>query len=327
MSQELRITTMAEPETEAFSAGDFIREIGRGRDGARNLGYERARTLFDEIFAEGLSELELGAVLIAFRMKGESADEVAAGLAALERWIHKLPVDPLRPVVSIPSYNGSRNVANLTPLLACMLADSGVQVIVHGVRSDPKRVTTFQVMQAMGIDPAHCVDDVPGLLERNLPAFVPIDVLSPRLSRLLDLRWRLGVRNTGHTLAKLLNPVADPQALLLTSYTHPEFELLQHELMLRLRCNALISRGTEGEVVANARRYGRIDWLHDGQSVTLLEAQPLPISDTMPLPPGSDVVACAGWIQSVLAGERQAPLALQAQFACVRRALGLQAVA
>jgi hypothetical protein len=31
-------------------------------------------------------------------------------------------VDPARPVISIPSYNGARNTPNLVPLLACLLA-------------------------------------------------------------------------------------------------------------------------------------------------------------------------------------------------------------
>ncbi len=320
---DIEVETMAEQagQHDTFSIAGAIREIGRGRHGARGLSFEHARALFERLLADELSDLAVGAVLLAWRMKGESVDEVAAGLDALASWVHHVPVDPERPVVSIPSYNGSRKIANLTPLLACLLADSGIQVIVHGVRHDPGRVTTYESMRAMGLDVASSIGDVPALLARNLPAFVPIDVLSPRLSRLLDLRWQLGVRNVGHTLAKLLDPVGDRRCLLLASYTHPEFEQLQHELLARLGAHALVSRGTEGEVFANPRRHARIDRLHEGRSTTVLDAQALPIAQVMPLPAGDDVAACAAWMQSVLSGEREAPPALQAQIACVREAL------
>ncbi|MFT3800577.1 MAG: DNA-binding protein YbiB [Burkholderiaceae bacterium] len=321
MSIEAQVRQVSIGRQDDFSITDAIHEIGRGRHGARGLSFQRARILFERLLADELSDLAVGAVLMAWRMKGESVDELAAGLTALVPWIRHVPVDPARPVVSIPSYNGSRKLANLTPLLACLLADSGIQVIVHGVRQDPGRVTTYQLMRAMGLDVATRIDDVPALLARSLPVFVPIDVLSPRLSRLLDLRWQMGVRNVGHTLAKLLNPVGDPRCLLLASYTHPEFELLQHELLLRLSAHALVSRGTEGEVFANPRRHARIDRLYGGKSATALDAQPLPIGQVMPLPAGNDVAACAAWMQSVLSGEREAPPALQAQVACVREAL------
>jgi hypothetical protein len=81
--------------------------------------------------------------------KGESLDEVRAGLDVLEPLLRRVPVDPMRPTVAIPSYNGARSTANLTPLLACLLADSGLQVVVHGVTGDPRRTTTAEIMQLL----------------------------------------------------------------------------------------------------------------------------------------------------------------------------------
>ena len=42
------------------------------------------------------------------------------------------------PVV-IPSYNGARKQANLTPLLALLLSRLGLPVVVHGVTEDSSR--------------------------------------------------------------------------------------------------------------------------------------------------------------------------------------------
>ena len=69
-------------------AGEVLRElgarraqhgqgvVGRGREGARALDPARARALFDAVFEGRIGELELGGVLIALRMKGESVDEI-----------------------------------------------------------------------------------------------------------------------------------------------------------------------------------------------------------------------------------------------------------
>lgn len=309
-----------------FEIAPCLREIGRGGSGARSLDVARARTLFEAIFAGRVDDLALGAVMIALRVKGESVDEIEGALAALDSHIDRIAVDLSRPVVAIPSYNGARKMANLTPLLACLLADAGLQVIVHGVTDDAMRTTTHQIMLAMGIAPVEHVDDAADLLSRNDPAFVPIDVLSPALARMLALRRRLGVRNIGHTLAKLLNPSPSEKCLRLTSFTHPEFDELQHALFTRLRQPALVMRGTEGEVVANAKRRARIDWLHDGRCDVMLEAETLPMGEVPSLPPAHDAVATASWIQSVLSGERPVPPSIASQVDCVLAALKPAAV-
>ncbi|MEF8769703.1 hypothetical protein [Candidatus Accumulibacter contiguus] len=47
----------------------------------------------------------------------------------------------------IPTYNGARRNANLTPLLALLLQRFGVPVLLHGLSDDYGRVTSEQVLQ------------------------------------------------------------------------------------------------------------------------------------------------------------------------------------
>jgi hypothetical protein len=51
---------------------------------------------------------------------------------------------------------------------------------------------------------------------------VPTEVLQPGLKRLLDVRAAVGLRNSAHSLVKLMNPCAGP-AVIVSSYTHPEY--------------------------------------------------------------------------------------------------------
>jgi anthranilate phosphoribosyltransferase len=126
-----------------FPAARFIKEIGRGKKGARSMTRDDARALYAAMLDGRVSDLELGGVLLAMRIKGESVDEIAGFLDAAEDSFERLPAPPgqYAPVL-IPSYNGARKMANLTPLLAMLLAREGVPVLVHGVTTDPGRVTS-----------------------------------------------------------------------------------------------------------------------------------------------------------------------------------------
>jgi anthranilate phosphoribosyltransferase len=309
-----------------MDAQRFIKEIGRGAEGARSLPYDMALQMFEFLFEGRFDDIELGAILIALRMKGESLDEVRAALDVLEPGLNRLPVDMTRPCVSIPSYNGARHTPNLVPLLACLLADAGVQVVVHGVSGDERRTTTAEIMSAMGLGAVRDIGQAVDVIDRGVPAFVPVELLSPPLAGLLALRARLGVRNIGHTLAKLINPTLAPDCLRMASFTHPEFNRLQHDYFIGSRRPAMLLPATEGEVVASTRRTAQIDWVHDGECEVAVLAQAIASGGLPALPDASDACATARWIQSVLAGERPVPQAIDQQVGAVLLALGIRTV-
>src|SRR5471030_2918752 len=120
----------------------LIKEIGRGRNHARDLDQETACELYQAILAGDVPALELGGILIALRIKGESEAEMLGFFQAMQEQVMALqaPLNMPPPIV-IPSYNGARKQANLTPLLALALARLGFPVVVHGVTQDPSRVT------------------------------------------------------------------------------------------------------------------------------------------------------------------------------------------
>lgn len=140
---------------DTFAAARFIREIGRGRKGSRSLSRDDARALYGAMLDGRVSDLELGGIMLAMRIKGESVEEIAGFLDASEASFDLLPAPAGRyaPVL-IPSYNGARKMANLTPLLAMLLAREGVPVLVHGVTHDPGRVTSAEIFAAMGLPAA-----------------------------------------------------------------------------------------------------------------------------------------------------------------------------
>jgi anthranilate phosphoribosyltransferase len=318
------------PHPDAFPAARFIKEIGRGVKGARSMTRDDARDLYQAMLDGRVSDLELGGILLAMRIKGESVDEIAGFMDAAETSFAPLPAPPgdYAPAL-IPSYNGARKLANLTPLLAMLLAREGVPVLVHGVRQDPGRVTTAEIFAEMGIGPTGSTAGMLDAFAARKPCFMPIELLAPQLAHQLSLRRILGVRNSTHTLVKILQPFDGP-ALRLVSYTHPEYLTMLSAyfggLAPAARGDAFLMRGTEGETVANANRAQQIDWFH-GNVQTLLVERDAPADELAPAPEGRDAAATAAWIAHALNGEQPVPAPIAAQVAqCVRVARALRAI-
>jgi anthranilate phosphoribosyltransferase len=291
----------------------YIKEIGRGHEGARPLGVDAAADLMGQVLDGQVTDLEVGAFALAMRIKGETVDELLGFGQATQSRCMALPSD--RPVIVIPSYNGARRLPNLTPLLALRLAQEGARVLVHGPRHDPARVTTADIFQALALPPAEDAATVQERWRRREPAFIATDTLSPALQRLLDVRWVVGLRNSGHTVAKLLQPVVGAPALRLASHTHPEFGTLMADLAQRSAADMMLLRGTEGEPVADPRRCPRLDtWLAGAwQSDLSCPAQEGVLTELPLLPRQIDAATVAVYIQGVLAGEKPGPAPLDRQ--------------
>jgi anthranilate phosphoribosyltransferase len=303
---------------EPFAAAPFIKEIGRGKKGARGLSRADAQQLYAAMLDGRVSDLEVGAIVLALRFKGESVDELAGFLEAAEASFPKVadPAGEFAPVL-IPSYNGARKLANLTPLLALLLAREGVPVLVHGVTRDPGRVTSAEIFEALGLHAAGTHADLAQAFAQRQPAFMAIELLAPKMAHLLSLRRILGVRNSTHTLVKILQPF-DGAALRLVSYTHPEYLESLGEYFTgaapHARGHAFLMRGTEGETVANANRAQQIDWFHDGERTTLVQRD-APTDELAEMPEDKDAVTTAAWIGRALRGEVPVPPSITEQVA------------
>lgn len=293
----------------------IIKEIGRGKNAARDLNHDDAHALFAAMLADEIPDLQRGAILMALRIKGESLEELAGFLEACEACYTHLAA-PLNTVpVVIPAYNGARQLPNLTLLLAHLIAREGVPVLVQGVTRDPGRVTTCEVFEAMGIHPARSLDEAREQLAARHLAFLPLDVMAPPLARVLALRGAMGVRSSGHTLAKMLQPFATP-AVRLVSVTHPDYLTRMREFFTTRAAHALLLRGTEGEAVAHPRREPVVEWCDGMTSQTwAAHAEENPV-----LPHSRDAAVTAAWIADALAGACAAPVSITHQAACCVRA-------
>ncbi|MDE2440050.1 MAG: DNA-binding protein YbiB [Betaproteobacteria bacterium] len=305
-----------------MSYGQYIKEIGRGANGARNLSRDDAHQLYAAMLDGGVPDLELGAIILGLRVKGESLDEMLGFLAATDERTHQLdiPHGRGRPVV-LPTYNGARKEANLTPLLALLLQRFGVPVLVHGLIEGYGRVTSAHIFRELGVMPSSSTHQAQVALDEKGLAFMPLSALSPGIHNLLSLRSRMGVRNSAHSLVKLIDPFRG-EAVLVAPATHPDFIELMRNIMLARGQRGLLLRGTEGEPYANAKRRPRLEHLHDGVSDILFEAEHESLRALPNLPETTDAASTARWIRRVLDKQIPLPKPIANQLTCLLYASG-----
>lgn len=285
----------------------YIKEIGRGKDGARALTREQAADLFGQALDGSITDLEMGAFCLAMRVKGETADEMAGFLDATHQRITPIPAGD-KPLVIIPSYNGARKLPGLTPLLALLLAREGLPVLLHGMRTEARRILASDVLLALDVPALTAPEKIANGTVRHIHT----QHLHAGLARLLSVREVVGLRNPGHSVVKLMSPCAGP-SVVVTAYTHPEyFEMLQTTFRT-LGVSALLSRGLEGEVATDPRRTPRYDGFVHGVHAVLESQQPGTASEVPGLPTEIDVATTATYTRCVLTGELPIPPAIERQ--------------
>lgn len=300
----------------------LIKEIGRGTRGARDLDEARAEALFGAILDGRVPELELGAILLSMRIKGESAAELAGFWRAMQARTAPVAIPDGPRCVLLPTFNGARKQANLMPLVALLLAREGVPVLIHGRHDFDSRQSPFELLAALGLAPAGSPAEAGTQLQRERLAILPLSALNPGLDALMALRPRLGVRNSGHSVAKLLD-AAPGRSVRVVAVTHPEYLDSMGQALLAQSDpgqgghRGLLMRASEGEAYAHLRRKAQLYGFVDGQR---LDLHPDDSTDLdWPLSPDCEAEANARLIEAMLDGREPLPPRIAEQVAALQR--------
>lgn len=288
----------------------FIREIGRGKDGSRSLSREQAGELMGIILDGHANEMQIGAFCIAMRVKGETPEEMAGFLDAVHARLHYFSTHPHeKPSIVIPSYNGARRLPVLTPLLGLLLAKEGFSVLMHGSSTESSRISSQSVLKELGYDQVNSTKTLkPGEL-----AYAHTNVLNPALEKLLAVRKTIGLRNSAHSIVKLIQPLrslegqADRKPFLVTSYTHPEYAVSMRKTLEITNGDALLLRGCEGEAVADLRRAPAYTVIKQGLIYSELESERGSISACELFSGELNAANIATYTKEILNGTRPTP--------------------
>lgn len=149
---------------------------------------------------------QIGALLIALRMKGETVDEVVGAATAMRARAQKLRV-PAGVVVDTCGTGGDgRGTINVSTIAALVVAACGVRVAKHGNRAQSSRAGSADVLEALGVDVAAPVDVVERCLDEVGIGFLFAPAFHGATRHAAGARKEIGVRTIFNLLGPLTNP-------------------------------------------------------------------------------------------------------------------------
>lgn len=229
------------------NVSDLIRRAARGKHGAENLTFDEAQDIFSQLLSSKADPLQLGAFLIAQRMKGETADEIAGFTAAARSRIHEFGEHHLpETAVDLPCYAGKRRAAPLHLAAALKAKSEGIPVVIHGLEKIEGRLSAWDILKHHGVRRAASLVEAHRHIKAHNIVYLDLADICPSLNALIGLRPRLGVRTFANTVARLLNPMSCSGQL--NGFFHtPYGELMGNANRILEQKRSLLFMGTEGD--------------------------------------------------------------------------------
>jgi anthranilate phosphoribosyltransferase len=187
---------------------DFLKAVGGGAKTSRDLTRDEARQAMALIANGECAPEQLGAFLMALRMKGESADELAGFVEALEARMARVSAPPGSLDVDAHG-DGHEGRATLLPAAALAAAALGVPVLLRSECASPwAKHGLADACAALHLHPSPSAAEAARALGDNGVALLDLADYSPTLQRLTALRALFGRRTVAQTLCKLLDPLS-----------------------------------------------------------------------------------------------------------------------
>ena len=191
----------------------FVAILARGKTKMRPLTLEESDEAMSMILAGDALPEQIGAFLMLLRLKEETPEEIA-GFTLGTRRHFDLPSSQPQVDIDWSSYAGKRIQLPWFILSALALAGAGYRVFMHGTDGHTAgRVYTQETLERLGIPIARSFGDAADHLRRSNFAYAPLEVLSPGLRKLIDLRPVFGLRSPVHSFSRMLNPFDAPMMM------------------------------------------------------------------------------------------------------------------
>ena len=225
---------------------EFIAKIAKGQRAAKDLTWDEAKRAMKALIEGEATPAQIGAFLIALRIKMESVTELASFTATARSYIPSVPIPRELGVVDVPSYAGKQETFHALAGAAIVAAAAGASILMHGYDGIPGRPGTAGVLKALGLPIDLEPKAVGDVVTKQGFAYLDIALYHPPLYRFLEMRQELGVRNVFHPIARLLNPARATSQVV--GLTHPpHFEKTAEVLRMLATPRALVVRGVEGD--------------------------------------------------------------------------------
>lgn len=230
---------------------DLLRKVGSGSHTSENLTREEASVATEMMLRQVATPAQIGAFMIAHRIKRPTGEELAGMLDAYEHLGPKLePIAAAYPtvVMGIP-YDGRSRTAPISPLTVLLLTMSGCPVVLHGGRRMPTKegVPLVEIWQALGVDWTKLsLQQAQQVFAQTLLGFVYLPRHFPLAEALVPYREQIGKRPPFATVELFWCPYAG-EALIVSGFVHPPTEeMARSAFALRGTQRLITVKGLEG---------------------------------------------------------------------------------
>jgi anthranilate phosphoribosyltransferase len=180
----------------------------------QELSQEQMSAVMQELMTGKEDEAQAAAFLVALRMKGETAGEIAVAAQVLRQ--HMICWNPGQDDILDTCGTGGDGTGtfNISTATAIVVAGAGVPVVKHGNRSVSSRSGSADVLAALKVSLEGDADHARRSLGCAGLAFCFAPLFHPALKHIAGLRKRLGVPTLFNCLGPLVNPAGASRQLL-----------------------------------------------------------------------------------------------------------------
>ncbi|HJU65615.1 MAG TPA: anthranilate phosphoribosyltransferase [Gemmatimonadaceae bacterium] len=180
-----------------------IRRLAAGE----SLSADDTAAALDVVMRGEATPAQIAALLVALRVKGETADEVAGGARALRHAMVRLQAPNPDGLVDTCGTGGGRiPTFNISTAAALLAAGAGARVAKHGNRSFTSMCGSADVLEALGVHIEVTVDVMRHALENAGIVFMFAPLMHPAMKHVGPVRRELAIP----TVMNILGPLANP---------------------------------------------------------------------------------------------------------------------
>jgi anthranilate phosphoribosyltransferase len=239
----------------------------------RDLMETDADSLMEQIMTGQASDAQIGGILIALRLKGETVEEVTGFARAMRR--NAISVRTQRhPLVDTCGTGGDGLATfNISTTAAFVVAGAGLAVAKHGNRSVSSKCGSADVLEALGVRLELQPEEAGASIDAVGIGFLFAPLLHPAMKHAIGPRREMGVRTVFNILGPLTNP-AGAHMQVLGVYDRSLVEMMARVLASLGTEAALIVHGTDGLDELSTTAPNLVARLKDGQ-INMFTLDPL----------------------------------------------------
>ena len=211
-----------------------------------NLSAEEAEKAMTIIMTGEATQAQIGAYLVALRMKGETVPEITGSARAMRSVVSKVEINTKgAPLVDIVGTGGDRaHTFNISTAAAFVTAGAGQMVAKHGNRSVSSLCGSADVLEELGVNLGLTPEQVGECVEEVGIGFMFAPKFHPAMKHAIGPRRELGQRTIFNILGPLTNPAGATH--LMMGVFDPALTGLLAEVLGELGSHAYVVHSSDG---------------------------------------------------------------------------------